>query len=367
MPRPTEVVLVPLVGPFHTRFPRYNAVTVRDIVKAAKVEALAVAALPPDAFQEAGWQGTHEVALPLALVPWARREAVPVHAVGSFPGRPGEPGEANDESDFLAYLEQFDAGVERLRRVRRTQAKLEELLRAPLDLARVVRELLPAIDDHQLNRAAEFGEGPGTGWLAARSAVVATRVTDLPYRRVALVAGVDDLPQLRRALEAVSASSDAGPRVEYLDPALAPEPSAEERERALLDVAMRGDTDDPQALLTALRALGAPEARYHEANLLLEHGEVDDALAVLELVLRTDFNEPYYLPGFLLARIGQVYDLVSDRQAALRSYRGVLALDFAPAEAVEAARSGLERTFGSERAQQDQVGGQPDEGGLGAR
>lgn len=343
MNRPSEVVVVPLVGPFHTRFPRYNAVRVREVVRAAEVEALAVAALPPGALADPGWQGTHELALPLAVVPWAVRHGMPVHTVGSFPGLPGEPGEADDERDFVAYLEQFEAGAERVRRVRGTQAPLEELLRAPLDLKRILAELLPAIDAHQARRAAEFGEGPGTGWLAARSAVVAERVAALPYRRVALLAGVDDVPELRKTLAAMSSP----PRLEYPDAALPVEPGAEERTRSLLDVAMLGDTNDPEALLGALRAVDAPEARYHEANLILEHGELADALAVLELALRSDFAEPYYLPGFLLARIGQVYDLVGDRQAALRSYRGVLALDFAPAEAVEAAAAGIREAFGT--------------------
>lgn len=362
MNRPSEVVLVPLVGPFHTRFPRYNAVRVREVVKAAGVEALTVAALPPGALADPGWQGTHEVALPLSVVPWAARRGVPVHTVGSFPGLPGEPGEADDERDFVAYLERFEAGAQRVRRVRGTQAPLEELLRAPLDLNRILAELLPAIDAHQANRAAEFGEGPGTGWLAARSVVVAERVAALPYRRVALLAGVDDLPELRRALAALTAP----PRLEYPDTTLPAESGDEERMRSLLDVAMRGDTNDPEALLGALRAVDAPEARYHEANLILEHGETGDALAVLELALRSDFAQPYYLPGFLLARIGQVYDLVGDRQAALRSYRGVLALDYAPAEAVEAATDGIGAPFGAaEPAQraEDRHG----EGGADAR
>jgi hypothetical protein len=67
----------------------------------------------------------------------------------------------------------------------------------------------------------------------------------------------------------------------------------------------------------------------------------------LERALRTDFQEPYYLPGFLLARLGQLYDLAGQRDAALRSYRGVLALSYAPLEAAEAATSGLVEPFGA--------------------
>jgi hypothetical protein len=42
--------MVPLVGPFHLRFPRYNAVTVRDVVAAEAPELVLTTALPADAF-----------------------------------------------------------------------------------------------------------------------------------------------------------------------------------------------------------------------------------------------------------------------------------------------------------------------------
>jgi hypothetical protein len=58
-----------------------------------------------------------------------------------------------------------------------------------------------------------------------------------------------------------------------------------------------------------------------------------------------DFVEPYYLPGFLLSRLGQLYDLAGRRDAALRAYRGVRALGYAPVEALAAAEDGLQRPF----------------------
>lgn len=341
MNRASLVLTAPLVGPFHTRFPRYNAVDLRDALRASGAQALALATLPPGALRGTEWLATDEIALPLSVVPWANRAGVPLHEVASLAGGPGEPGEAEDESEFVEYLGRFEAGQERLRRVHRAQAPVEELLGRPLDLRRVHEELLPAIDAYQRQRAEEFGEGPGTGWLEARSEIVAERVLALPYERVALLAGADELPQITRALEG---------RVDLEPLRAAKEVSPEARERALLDTAMRGDVDDPAALLGALRELNSSEALYHEANILLENDHPAEALEVLERALRTDFQEPYYLPGFLLARLGQVYDLAGQRDAALRSYRGVLALSYAPLEAAEAATSGLVEPFGAAAA-----------------
>jgi hypothetical protein len=108
---------------------------------------------------------------------------------------------------------------------------------------------------------------------------------------------------------------------------------------------MRGNPADPAAVLERLRGLDFAEARYLEANLLLGHGRGTEALEVLEAASRGDFDRPYYLPGFLLSRLGQLYDLDGNRRAALRAYRGVRALSYAPPEALEAAAAGLEAPF----------------------
>lgn len=334
----SRIVVVPLVGPFHTRFPRYNAFDVRDALRASGVEALALAPLAPGALKGQEWHGTDEIVLPLGVVPWAQRAGLALHEVGSFAGGEGEPGEAGAEREFEELLSRFEAGQERLRRVQQAEKPIERLLASPLDLERVRNELMPAVEAYHGVRAAEFGEGPGTGWAQARAAVMAERVLALPHERVALLAGVDDLVNLLPALTG---------RVTLEQLSLAPEPSEEARARALLDAAMRGEAKEPTGLLAALRELGTPEAGYLEANILLEHAHLAEALEVLQRVLRTDFQEPYYLPGFMLARLGQVYDLAGRRDDALRSYRGVLALSYSPAEAVEVATAGLEAPFGA--------------------
>jgi hypothetical protein len=70
-----------------------------------------------------------------------------------------------------------------------------------------------------------------------------------------------------------------------------------------------------------------------------------EALETLEGAVGGDFSAPYFLPGYLLARLGQLRDLAGEREGAVRAYRGVLALDWVPTEAREAAQAGLETPF----------------------
>lgn len=338
------IVAVPLVGPFHTRFPRYNAVDVRDAIRAADVSALALAPLSPGALADPAWQATDEVALPLAVVPWARRAGLTLLEVGCLIGAPDAPGAAGaptavaDAARFEEVIAASETGKQHLQRVKEAQASVEALLTSPLDAARVQGELLAAVDGYQRLRSETFGEGPGTGWLDARASVMAERLLSAGHARLALLASIDELSALIRAVGA-RASVEGLPAVE---------PSPEARDRALLDHAMRGDAEDPGSLLDALRRLTSPEAAYLEGNVLLEHAHLPEALEALKKAMRMDFQEPYYLPGFVLARLGQVYDLVGRRADAVRSYRGVLALGYAPPEALEVARSGLEAPFGIE-------------------
>jgi tetratricopeptide (TPR) repeat protein len=110
------------------------------------------------------------------------------------------------------------------------------------------------------------------------------------------------------------------------------------------------DVPEVGNLLAQLRQLQWPEARYHEANLLLANGHLVEALEILEKASQGNFTEPYYLPGYLLARLGQLYDLKGERKAALRCYKGVRALSYAPLEALAEATKGLERPFELPRA-----------------
>lgn len=340
MTAPRRVTLVPLIGPFHTRFPLYNVVHVRALLEALEPQAVALATLPPGALDDAGWQATAEIALPHTVVPWALGRRLAVVEVGSVAGSPGEPGDPDDEDAFRRYLSEFEAGRQHLRSVQAALAPVEELLARSLDLSRIFSDLVPALSAYDDVRRDAFGEGPGTGWQAARAERMADRALAVTAEHVALLVGVDDLAPLRSAL---SQRVDVDEPPHRLD--LTQEDSKEAKERSLLDVAMRAEVEDPAALLGQLRELGSPEARYHEANILLAHGHAAEALEVLASVAAGDFQEPYYLPGFVLARLGELHDLAGDRRAALRAYRGALALDYAPPEALESAQAGLERPF----------------------
>ena len=91
--------------------------------------------------------------------------------------------------------------------------------------------------------------------------------------------------------------------------------------------------------------IGEPEARFLAAQVYLAAGQAEDAMRLMEEVSRSDFSTPEYLPGYLLARLGQLYDLNGQRDRALRAYRGVLALSWVPAEAREIALAGVRAPF----------------------
>lgn len=318
--------LVPLVGPFHRRFPRYNAATVREVVVALAPDAVATTALSAEAWGEPSWRDLDEPGLAAAL-DWAVARGLPVHAIGEPSPDPNAP------EDFVRYLRESSGGHPALGRLDEAERPLAELLTGALDLDRIRAELEPRVAALQELRVELFGDGPGSDWLEARADVAAERARTLPDGRIALLAPIDQVPALRRRLDRLL--SDAGNVP----------PSDEARQRALLDTAFAGDADDPAGLLSALRGLDQPEARLAEAETLLRHGHAAEALDVLVEALRGDLAGPPHLPGWLLARLGQLYDLDGRREEARKAYRGVLALDWAPPPAREAAREGLERPF----------------------
>ncbi len=347
-----SVAVFPLGGPFHTRWPRYNVVHVRESLRAFAPHVVALAPLPPGALDDPAWQDTDELALPHTVVPWAKGAGVPVVEVGLARDDRDDPGSPGAGAELRRYLELYEDGQVRLRRVDAAWEPVRELLARPLDLEAVLRELLPAVERQQAVAREFLGEGPGDEWREARASVVASRALAAARAaatggrggnvRLAVMAGLEEVPALRRVLGGPAARS-SGVRVETVEPSQV-DGGEEARERALMDAALSG-AGDPESLLRALDAVAAPEARYLEANLLLELGRLDDALAKLEGLIAGDFHEPYYLPGFALARLGQMMDLASRRDDAVRCYRGVMALSYAPAAARSAAADGLSSPF----------------------
>ena len=324
-----KLLLLPLMGPFHLRYPQYNAVSVRDAVAAFEPEAVVTTAVKPESFDDPRWQDTPETPLPHTVVPWAKRQDVPVYPV--FEPTP----DPNALNDFRRYAGQYPQLRGRLQQADALLRPLQVLLEEGLTLPRILEEVVPILREQQTFLEAVFEEGPATDWLRTRATTMAERVLALPHERVAVLASIDHLPFLQEAL--------AG-KAELVE-ATSPQATPESRERSLLDFAFRVDVPEPGNVLAQLRDLDSAEARYHEANLLTANAHVAEALEVLEGASRGDFSEPYYLPGYLLARLGQLYDLAGNRDAALRSYRGVRALEYAPQEAVQVAAAGLEEPF----------------------
>ncbi|MBX3143458.1 MAG: hypothetical protein KF813_06865 [Trueperaceae bacterium] len=337
------VKLIPLAGAFHTRWPAFNSVHVREAVETFSPSVVCVP-LPVGSLASPQWQGTDEVALPLTVVPWARRAGVPLVEIGIGPDDPQDPGDAAAERDLLKFMEQYDLGRRRLAELDAAAAPLRALLSGRIDHRALLASVVPAVAEYQSERERIMDAGPGTGWLAERSALLASRIlacagtgSDSAGQnsgRVAALIPLDYYPSVKHALVPHA-------EIEEIDVNSLIEPSPEARARSLLDLAFEGGGDDPAALLPGLASLPEPEARFHEANLLFALGHLAEARAKLEALVAGDFSEPYYLPGFALTRLGQLHDLAGDPRAAGRCYRGALALDFTPEAAIEFARAGL--------------------------
>ncbi len=335
MTTPPRVTLVPLAAGLHLRWPRFNAAVLHALLRSESAEALALEALPATYDGDPSWQDHDELLLPWVAVPWARRAGVPVYGVHEPSPDPGAA------DDLARYLDGYPAARSVLDHVRALERPLSELLAAALTLPRLLDEVVPVLETSRAARLEAFGDGPANDWAESRAASVAQRILALEAGHTLALVPLDRYPSLREALTAAGA--------EVRRPS---EPPVDDtaRERALLDLAWRGDGADAGALVAQLRQLGHAEARYHAAGLLLAHAHPAEALEELEGALRLEFAEPWYLPGSLLARLGQLRDLAGRRPQALKAYRGVLALDWAPRDALLAARQGIERPFELARA-----------------
>ena len=322
------ITLIPLMGPFHLRYPLYNAVSVRDTVAAFKPDALALTSLSQSSLETPTWQDTPELALPHTVIPWAQKQNIPICPI--FEPSP-DPGALED---FRRISGQYPQMRSIFHEVDAILMPLNDLLNQGLTLKRIVDEVVPLLKNHQVFREEKFEDGPGTNWLRQRVTKMVENLSGLPHERIAVLASVDHVPFLQEALP--DAQLVAPPQVEA---------TKESRERALLDFAFRVDVPNPAELISKLREMDSAEARYHEANLLTMNGHVAEALEILLTASRGDFSQPYFLPGYLLARLGQLHDLAGERDAALRNYRGVLALEYAPQEAKQVALTGLQQPF----------------------
>ncbi|GGM98779.1 hypothetical protein GCM10007092_10790 [Thermus composti] len=317
-----RMLVLPSLGAFHILHPRYNAATVLAILEEARPPAVYLASLSPEALEGGGWR--EEDPLLFHLLPWAERRGIPVVALD------GEGHLKAEAEAFREALAQHPRGAPYLDRMRAFDEALLALLKTPLTPEALGgEEFLAGIREVYQGFAQAFGEGPATGFRKRRMERV---VEALKGREGAVVAELLDYLFLAEAFP------EALPKAHT--------PTEEERERALLDRAWQlKEEDDWTALLEGLFAIGSPEALYLAAQIYLAAGAWREALGLMEEVVRMDFQHPGYLPGYVLARFGQLLDLAGERERALRAYRGVLALSWAPEEARAIAFAGLRSPF----------------------
>ncbi len=323
-----DLLVVPTLGPLHLAQPRYNAVTLLELTRAYRPDAVLLASYSEEGLSEGAWREAEELGL-FHLLPWAERAGVPVRAIGER----AELLKAEAER-FRDYLEQMEQGRRYLEEEAEARQGLLSWLEAPLaPESWRAEEPLDALKRYLEWVVEHFGEGPATGFREARMQEVARRIQALPPGRYAVWVDLLDLPVL---LEKLPGAELPGPH----------EPTEAERARAVLDRAWRlQEGDDLFRLLEQLREIGGAEAGYLASQLYLAAGQVEDAAALLEQVAEGDFHHPEYLPGYVLARLGQLRDLLGERERAIRAYRGVLALSWAPKEAREIAQAGLRTPF----------------------
>lgn len=317
-------ILYPDLGDLLRLHPQFNAGTVAEALRAGGLRELC-------------WASSDDPDHPL-------RDALPaagitLRGVGEL--APDWRWADTERAQLEAFLSQYPQGRERLRAAGAAEAALSALLSLPLTPERVLSpEMLAGVRAyHEATRAA-LDEGPGTRWQARRLGELAARLGSLEG---AVLVPLDDLPGLLEHLP-TAALPDLGSLV----------PGETSRLRALADRAwqLREDDDLPALFAALTRESGdavtpLAELRAAVGGLALAAGELSEARTQLEAAahaLRGD--EPRSLPGLVLARLGQVRDAQGDRDLALRTYRAVLALTYAPEVALETARSGLDTPFG---------------------
>lgn len=316
-----RLLLVPDLGDLLRLHPQYNAGTVAEWLRHLGA-------------REVLWATGHDPEHPL-------RDALPAAGFALREVGPGDWTWAEAEHEgLLNVLKLYPQGRDRMREAGRVEAEFGAQLTQPLTPARVVgEELLTAAQTYHARTRELLDEGPGTHWRERRLGELASA---LAGQSGVAVAALDDVPELLTRL----------PQAALPDPhAFAPGEMS--RLRALADRAWQlREDDDLSALLGALereegdRVTPGAELMAAAANLYFAVGDLASARTRLEGAAHALHDDlPRSLAGLVLARLGQVRDALGERELAVRTYRAVLALNFAPAVARAVAEAGIKTPF----------------------
>jgi len=320
------MVILPLLGPLHVLHPRYNARTVVELVLSSGNKSVYLASYSQQGLEGRVWRDKNEMAL-FELATFLEDGRVHLEAIGD-----NAEGLQHEAELFSEYLGNVPRGEEAKEKLAEIDRELSEFLRLPRLPSEFASEDFVGGLERILQKQAEFaGEGPATGFRQQRMAQVAEALSEI--EDAVVLVDVLDYPALMRRLPDARGPWDQ-------------EPTKAEMERALLDRAWRLENEEEWGnLLAQLAEIGSAEAGYLASQIYLAAGQSEDALRILEDVSRGDFSRPEYLPGYVLARLGQLYDLAGQRDKALRAYAAVRALSWAPAEVKEIAQAGLRAPF----------------------
>ena len=315
------LLLLPDLGDLYRLQPQFNAGTVVEILRELSAG-------------EVLWASSADPDHPL-------RDALPAAGIALREGFAPDWAWAQAERDQLeSFLNQYPQGRERLRDAARAEYDFAGVLASPLSPQRVLSaEVLEAARTFQARTRELLDEGPGTLWRGRRLDELAAA---LGGKAGVVVAPLDDLPDLLERLPEAKLPDLSGYKL-----------GETSRLRALADRALQlHEEDDLNATLQALgRETGdrvTPKAEFDlaAASIYLAVGDLETARGLLEKAAHALTDDlPRSLAGLTLARLGQVRDALGERELAQRTYRAVLALNYAPAVAQETARAGLEQAF----------------------
>ena len=318
--------IFPTLGPLHILQPRYNAQTIIGLIQETRIQDIYLASYSKQGIQNKVWRDRNELPL-IEMMPLVEGGRLQLKALGA-----NSETLQHEAELFFEYLSSMPRGGEAKERLAGIDRELFEFLSVPRLPSEFAGEEFIGGLERILQKQAEFaGEGPATGFRQQRMTQVAEALSGI--EDAVVLVDVLDYPALMRRLPDARGPWDR-------------EPSKAELERSLLDRAWRLENEEEWGnLLAQLGEIGSAEAGYLASQIYLAAGQTEDALRILEDVSRGDFSRPEYLPGYVLARLGQLYDLAGRRDKALRAYAAVRALSWAPAEAKEIAQAGLRAPF----------------------